>query len=103
MSIPALTPYGVFHTVVSVSYRIIHLDGGSCIAHDELYHVYAFDYNGYLCHKSDYAATTIDLMIRIPSVLKDDDRYLTVSHIEANNFGRRKIDTGRYIIHYIFT
>ena len=92
MSIPVLIPYGVFHTVVSVSYRIIRIDGGSCTAHDK---VFAFDDNGYLYHKSDYMATTIDLMIRIPSLLKDYDRYLTVSHVEAHNFGRRKLDTGR--------
>ena len=51
MGIPVLTPYGVFHTIVSVSYRIIRLDGGSCIDHDKVYHVFVFD--------DDYTATTI--------------------------------------------
>ena len=94
IGIRVLNPYGVFCTVVSVSDRIILFDGGSCVAHDEVYHVFAFDDNGYLCHKSGYAATTLDLMIRIPSYLKDGHRYLTVSHVDANNYGRRKIDTG---------
>ena len=91
IGIHVLNPYGGFCTVLSVSDRIILFSGGSCVAHDEVYHVFAFDDNDYLCHKYGYTATTLDLMIRIPSYLKDGDRYLIVSYVDANNYGRRKL------------
>ena len=94
IGVRVLNLYGVFCTVVSVSDRIIHFNGGSCVAHDEVYHVFGSDDNGYLCHKSCYAATTLDLMIMIPSYLKDGHHYLIVSHVDANNYGRRKSNTG---------